>query len=121
MSVKTIPGAKLRKGYSINLSNLPKDALDSLHAQLQLNKSMGIVSDDVPAGSVLHSLLTVKKPDDSLRWVITAITANDITVDFYHYQADNDNADELQSIMQGAKHYWVAGRPNKRLRARTGK
>ena len=48
----------------------------------------------------------MKKPDGSLRWVITAITANDITIDFYHYQADN--ADELQSIMQGAKHYWVA-------------
>ena len=58
MSVKTIPGAKLRKGYSINLRNLPKDALDSLHAQLKLNKSMGIVFDDVPEGSVLHSLLS---------------------------------------------------------------
>ena len=106
MSVKTIPGAVLRKGYSIDLSNLPREALDSLKKQLDLNKAMGVVSDDVPAGAVLHSLLTVKKPDGSLRWVITAITANDITVEFYHYQADN--ADELQSIVQGAKHYWVA-------------
>ena len=61
MSVKTISGAQLRKGYSINLSDLPKDALDALHAQLKLNKAMGVVSDDVPAGAVLHSLLTVKK------------------------------------------------------------
>ena len=103
MSVKTIPGAVLRKGYSINLSNLPREALDSLKTQLDLNKSMGVISDDVPTGAVLHSLLTVKKPDGSLRWVITAVTANDITIDFYHYQADS--ADELQSVMQGAKHY----------------
>ena len=67
---------------------------------------MGVVSDDVPPGAVLHSLLTLNKAGGGKRWVITAMTANDITVDFYHYQADN--ADELQQVMQGAKHYWVA-------------
>ena len=61
MSVKTIPGATLRKGYSINLSDLDKDSLDALEKQLKRNKSMGVVSDDVPAGAVLHSLLTLNK------------------------------------------------------------
>ena len=70
-----------------------------------------MVSDDALAVSVLHSLLTVKKPDGSLRGVIMVITANDITVDIYYHYYQTDNADELQSIttcMQGAKHYWVA-------------
>ena len=43
---------------------------------------MGVVSDDVPAGAVLHNLLTLNKTRGGKRWVITAITANNITVDF---------------------------------------
>ena len=98
--------AELRKGYSINMSDLDKDSLDALEGQLKLNKSMGVISDDVPPGAVLHSLLTLNKTGGGKRWVITAMTANDITVDFYHFQADNSN--ELQQIMKGANHYWVA-------------
>ena len=67
--VKTLPGAELRKGYNINMSDLDKESLDSLEQQLKLNKSMGVVSDDVPAES-----LSTKQ------------TASDITIDFYHYR-----------------------------------
>ena len=41
------------------------------------------MNDDVPSGAVLHSPLTLNKTGGGKSWVITAITANDITVDFY--------------------------------------
>lgn len=42
---------------------------------------MGVLG-DAPMGSTLYGLLTVKKANGGYRWVITCVTANDITVDF---------------------------------------
>lgn len=107
MSAKTIPGAELRKGYSINMSDLFRQGVTRCPGeQLTLNKSMGVVTDYVPPVAVLHSLLMLNKTGGRKRWVITAMAANDITIYFNHYQADNAN--KLQQIMKGAKHYWVA-------------
>jgi len=106
MRVHTIPGLTMRQGYKIKFNNLAPEALQQLKKQLQLNKAMGVISDDVPTGAVLHSLLTVKKPGGGLRWVVTCVTANDVTVAFYHYAVDN--AERLQQVMRGAKFYWLA-------------
>ena len=54
----------------------------------------------------MHGLLTVKKASGGYRWVITCVTANDITVDFHWFQPDNAN--EQQSRMKGAKYFWLA-------------
>ena len=66
---------------------------------------MGVLG-DAPMGSTLHGLLTVKKANGGYRWVITCVTANDITVDFHWFQPDNAN--EQQSRMKGAKYFWLA-------------
>jgi hypothetical protein len=79
--------------------------LEELRKELKANEGMGVLG-DAPMGSVLHSLLTVKKATGGHRWVITCVTANDITIDFHWFQPDNAN--EQQSRMKGAKYFWTA-------------
>ena len=103
LEIKTIEGAKLRKGYIIPF-NLPPEALGEMRQELKTNEAMGVLG-DAPMGSTLHGLLTVKKAKGGYRWVITCVTANDITIDFHLFQPDNAN--EQQSRMKGAKYFWL--------------
>ena len=105
LRVKTVPGAKLRRGYQISYDKLTNAQLEAMRAQLDENRSMGVIG-DAPLDAVLHSLLTVTKPNGGLRWVITCVTANDITIDFWWHQPDN--ATSQQQRMLGAKYYWLA-------------
>ena len=105
MEVKTYPGAKLRKGYKISFDKLTHEQLEALHKELETNQSMGVIG-DAPLDSVLHSLLTLQKKGGGSRWVITCITANDITVDYWWHQPYN--ATSLQQRMLGAKYFWLA-------------
>ena len=59
MKIETIPGARLKQGYTIPF-NLPPDALEELRQELKKNEEMGVLG-DAPMGSTLHGLLTVKK------------------------------------------------------------
>ena len=104
LKVETIPGAQLRKGYTIPF-NLAPDALEELKKELDNNEGMGVMG-NAPMGSTLHNLLTIKKVKGGYRWVITCVTANDITVDFHWFAPDN--ATEQQSRMKGARYFWLA-------------
>ena len=104
LEIQTIPGAKLRKGYTIPF-NLPPDALDELWKEIKLNEGMGVIG-DAPIGATLHNLLSIKKVKGGYRHVVTCVTANDITVDFHWFQPDNTT--EQQSRMRGAKYFWLA-------------
>ena len=68
LEVKTYPGAQLRKGYKISFDKLSDQQLKALHAELATNKGMGVIG-DAPLNSILHSLLTLTKPDGSYRWM----------------------------------------------------
>ena len=103
LKIETIPGAKLRKGYTIPF-NLAPDALEEMKKELDRNEGMGVMG-DAPIGSTLHNLLTIKKVKGGYRWVVTCVTANDITVDFHWFSPDNATAQ--QSRMKGAKYFWL--------------
>ena len=105
LEVKTYPGAQLRKGYKISFDKLSDQQLKALHAELATNKGMGVIG-DAPLNSILHSLLTLTKPDGSYRWVITCITANEITVDYWWDSSDTTTSQ--QQRMLGAKYFWLA-------------
>ena len=104
LEIKTIEGAKLKKGYTIPF-NLPPEALEEMREELKTTEAMGVLG-DAPIGATLHGLSTVKKAKGGYRWVITCVTANDITVDFHWFQPDNAN--EQQSYMKGVKFFWLA-------------
>ena len=105
LNVKTYPGAKMRKGYKIGFDKLSQAQLDAMETELKRMKSMGVVT-DAPLWATLHSLLTLAKTDGSSRFVITCITANDITVDYWWDSPDNANSQ--QQRMHGMRYFWVA-------------
>ena len=103
LKVPVMKGATLRPGYKIKHTYDQRE-LDALAKQLEELVSMGVIAKAEP-GSILHSLLSVAKPDGTLRWVITCITANDITLEMRWYSPDNTEAQ--QSRMKGAKFFWA--------------
>ena len=105
LRIKTIPSAKMRQGHKIGFDKLNNAQLSRMHDELKRNRSMGVIG-DAPLNSTLHSLLTLVKPDGSERWVITCVTANDITIDFWWDQPDNHTSQ--QQRMHGAKYFWLA-------------
>ena len=104
LRVKIRKNAVLRQGYKIPF-NLSKDEKEQLKKELDLNVAMGVLG-KADMFDVLHSLLTVRKPSGGVRWVITCITANDITVEFT--TDDKDNVTDQQSRMKNAMYFWMA-------------
>ena len=103
MYVQTLPGAELKQGYRIPM-DLNEEDMAELKKQLDLNRAMGVLG-KAEMHDVLHSLLTITKPNGGKRWVVTCITANDITVVL---RADSiDNLREMQKRLKGAKYFWV--------------
>ena len=97
-------GATLKQGYKIPFQGTEED-LAEFKRELDLNRAMGVMA---KAGihEVLHSVLTLTKPGGGKRWVVTCVTANDITV---VVRTDSvDNVAEMQKRMRGAKYFWVA-------------
>ena len=101
LNVKTYPGAVMRKGYTIGFDKLTQKQLDAMETELMRMKGMGVCT-DAPLYATLHSLLTLAKTDGSSRWVITCITANDITVDYWWESPDNANAQQQPADERGA-------------------
>jgi hypothetical protein len=94
----------MRKPKVIPL-RLPAPELEVLHAELEDYQTMGVVGDAEPH-EVLSSVLTLKKPGGGLRWVIPCFESNEISVIIYWMAPDN--AEELQSRMQGAVYFFLA-------------
>ena len=104
MVVKLKRDAVLKPGYKIPFNLSPAEK-DQLKKELDVNRAMGVVG-KADMYDVLHSLLTVRKPSGGARWVITCITANDITLEFSMPSADN--VTDQQKRMKNALYFFVA-------------